>query len=359
MISEGLSPKEIEIENLFCKLGYFTRSHIQVFPIDLKNSASDIDVFAVKLSPYLKPDLKLIEVKEGYGTATSLFQLYGFKSYFQASQAYLVAQRMHNTTREISKSLGIDVFTFDRLKSLVASEVEWMEQKKRTIIELDISHMKKIAEYLAAVKSLNEELFWAYHYTWLITDPYKKFNDLQRLFSKTGNLVTDEKTNDFEAISWFKRELFCLALLSAAYIASDCIDLENDKLFQYIENRFYNIGGSKEGKLKVKEGIEKLSEQIEQLSKGMVKVPPVHVIQTYVPNLVKLVGLLIKNAPYVQSYLTVDNNIFRADLKRENRNLTTFASSDAQYRIIRETNNLMLKIMYEGNPVEMTFKDFV
>jgi len=357
--TDGLSKREVDVDNLFSRLGYFTRFHIQVFPIDFKNNASDIDVYAVRFSSHLNPDLKLIEVKEGYGTVTDLFQLFGFKSYFQESEAFLIAQKIHDTTREIAKNLGVSVFTFDRLKELVRSELEWIEERKRISVDLDLEHLKKTINYLRIIKSLDEELFWTYHYLWLETNPFRKLSHLQRLFSKARILEDNANKVASDALDWYLREIFCLSLLASVGVAFDCIDLRQSQVFPYIENKFYNIGSTKEGKLKVKEGIDKLAEQIEKLSKGMIKVPSIDLVPTYVDNLSKLVDKLMRNAAFVQSYLLIDNNVFRINLKGETRNLKEFTTSEIQYKTVREINNLMLKVLYEGNAIDVTFKDFV
>ena len=354
----NISPKEVEVDNLFAKLGFFTRSHVQIFPLDLKNNASDIDVLAIRFNPYLIPEFNIIEVKEGHAKVTKLFQLYGFKSYFRNCNAYYVAKEIYDTVLEISKSLGIRTLSHDRLMSLVRQELRRAEKRKKIFVDLDLSHITKVLNYLSVIKGLDQELFWKYHYLWLETNPYKKFYQLQRLFSKVKKLGSNRSLVQ-EATAWYKREIFTLALVTIGLMAYDCIDLDSSKLFSHVEDRFYNIGTSKEGKLKVEQGISTLVEQIEKLSKGLIKVPAVEIVPSYVEDLVKLLALLIKDAPYVQSYFLINNNIYRTNLRGESRNLKEFTTADVQYQRMKELNNLLLKVLYDGDPIDVTFNDFV
>lgn len=354
----NISPKEVEVDNLFAKLGFFTRSHIQIFPLDLRNSASDIDVFAVRFNPYLIPEFNIIEVKEGRAKITKLFQLYGFKSYFGNCNAYYVAKEIYETVQEISKMLGIRTLSHDRLMALVYQELRRVEKKKKIFVDLDVSHIQKIVNYLSTIKGLDEELFWKYHHLWLEIDPYKKFYHLQRLFNKVRKIESNDNLAQ-EAIAWYKREIFTLSLVTISLMAYDCIDMNPSKIAAYVKDRFYNIGTSKEGKLKVEKGISKLVEQIEKLSKGLIEVPPVEIVPSYVKDLVKALILLITDAPYAQSYILINNNIYRTNLKGESKNLKEFTTADIQYKRLKELNNLVLNILYNGKPIDVAFNDFV
>jgi len=354
----NISPKEAEVDNLFARLGFFTRSHIQIFPSDFKTNASDIDVLAIRFNPYLIPEFNVIEVKEGRSKVTKLFQLYGFKSYFGNCNAYYVAEEIYDTVIEVSKKLGIRTLSHSRLMTLVHQELKRAERRKRIFVDLDVGHLEKIMDYLSIIKKFDEELFWKYHYLWLEKNPYKKFYQLQRLFRKTRDVDT-HKGSTGEAIAWYKREIFSLSLVTAALMAYDCIDLRSEDLFSYVENKFYNVGTSKEGKLKVQEGISTLTEQIEKISQGLIKVPKVEIVPSYVEDLVRLLNILIMDAPYVQSYLLINNNIHRTNLRGESKNLNEFTSAEIQYKRLVELNGLLLKVLYEGGPAEVVFNDFV
>lgn len=355
-----ISEKEIEVSNLFSKLGYFTRCHLQIYPIDLRNQASDIDVFAAKFDSHLTPETNLIEVKEGYGKTTELFQLFGFKTYFHPNTAYLICKEILDTTLQISKKLDIRALSFDRLQEIVERDLKFAEERKSIVIDIERSDLERTIDYLLIIKKNQEELFWRYHYLWLETNPYSRFYNFQSLFQKSLDL--EEKIHDGElarALHWYEQELFCVSLLDAISIASDCISLKQNQVSQYIQDKFYNIGTSKEGKLKVKKGIETLVEQIDKLSKGMIKVAPIEVIPSYVSNLIALVTFLIKNAPYVQSYLLVDSNVQKMNLKGKSKRFAEFATSELQSKKIEEMNSRLLNILYEGKPISITFNDFV
>lgn len=354
----NISPKEAEVDNLFTKLGYFTRSHIQIFPLDLKNSASDIDVFAIRFNPYLNPEVNIVEVKEGRARVTKLFQLYGFKSYFANCNAYYIAEEIYETVLEVSKKLGIRTLSHANLMALVGQELRRAEKKKKIFVDLDVSHIRKMIDYLSVIKRHDQELFWKYHYLWLETNPYKRFYHLQTLFDKARKIEPEESLIQ-NALAWYQREIFTLALVTVGLMAYDCIDLNSKNLFSYVEDRFYNIGTSKEGKLKVEKGISILIEQIEKLSEGRIKVPRVEIIPSYVEDLVELLRLFIMDAPYVQAYLMINNNVFRTNLKGESRNLKEFTTAEIQYQRMKVLNNLLLKVLYKGAPINMVFNDFL
>jgi len=358
MSQVSISPKEAEVDNLFSKLGFFTRAHIQIFPSDFKASASDIDVLAVEFNPYLIPEFNIIEVKEGPAKITTLFQLYGFKTYFGNCNAYYVAREIYGTTLEISRRLGIRTLSHDRLVSLVGQQLRRAKERKRISVDLETTHLGSVINYLSAIRQMDPELFWRYHYLWLEKNPYDKFYQLQRLFGKVRKLESSEEPAR-KATAWYKREIFILALLSLCLMAQDCIDIDSAGIFPYVEDRFYNIGTSKEGKLKVEKGISILVEQIEKLSHGLIKAPMVEILPSYVEDLARLVKLLVKDAAYAQSYLSIDNNVHRTNLREESKNLKEFTTSEFQYQRMRELNGLLLDILYEGDPIEVVFNDFV
>lgn len=349
---------EVEVDNLFAKLGFFTRNHIQIFPIDLKTNASDIDVFALRFNPYLTPEFNLIEVKEGKAKITKLFQLYGFKSYFGNSDAYYVVSEVYDTIREISRNLGIRTLTHERLLDLLNDELKRVERRKIRIVDLNINHMKKIINYLSILKKIDDELYWVYHYLWLEKNPYKKFFHLHRIFCRARQ-INEKDPGIQEAISWYKREIFMLALVTVGLMAHDCVVINPDDMKTYVKDRFYNIGTSKEGKAKVEKGISLLVEQVKKLSKGLIEIPPVEMIPPYVDDLLKSIVFYIKDSPYIQSYILVNNKTFRSNLKGESINIKEFTTSDIQYNRIKESNNLLLNVLYERGPIEVAFNDFV
>ena len=351
--------EEVTVSNLFTKLGYFTRFHITIFPLDFKNPASDIDVFSIRFNSQLVPDINLIEVKGGKGKVPTLFQLYGFKTYFCNSGAYLIAEELYETTIDVAKKLGVKVLTFDRLKKLTTRDISWKTGKKSITVSLKGIHGQYIVDFLNIIREkLDAELFWKYHYLWLETRPYEKFYHLKRLFTKAGSLFPSKAGKKLrEAFAWYRRELFVLSFLAAIQIASDCIDLKEDRVDEYVRNRFYNIGTTKEGKVKVQRGLERLLEQVKELTKGEIEIPPIEIIPAYVEDLLTLVKLIIENAPFVQSYLTINENISRTNLIGLSKNLKEFTTAKIQWESIRKINKLLLKILHQG-PISIDFNDF-
>lgn len=359
MSQKAISPKEIEVTNFFSKLGYFTRCHLQIFPLDMKNSASDIDVLSIKFDKHLNQDKILAEVKEGHGKISELFQLFGFKTYFRQCSAYLICKEVLDTTLKVSKKLDIRAITFERLTEIVVKDLNF-ESKNSIFVELLLEDVEKIIENLGAIKEAREDLYWKYHYLWLEVDPYKRFYQYQFLFAKAQELLEGEQSQEkLKALNWYKQELFCLSLTAAIEIAFDCININQNKLAEYIQDKFYNIGTSKEGKLKIKKGIDTLVDQIAKLSDGKLMVSSVEIIPGYVSNLVLLIEFLIRNSPYVQSYLLMDSNLQKINLKGKSKNFREFALQEIQSKRIEELNVLLLKILYDGRPIKQTFEDFV
>jgi hypothetical protein len=355
-----ISEKEIEVSNLFSKLGYFTRCHLQIYPTDLKNNASDIDVIAIKHDSHLVPETILIEVKEGYGRVSELFQVFGFKSYFQPTTTYLVSREILEVTKHISKKLGIHALTFERLNEIVQKDLRYATERKWLSVPLERKDLERIIDHLLAIKKMHEDLYWKYHYLWLETDPYLKLFSLQNLFSLSRDLENASKETDVkEAIEWYQQEIFCLSVLATLSIAYDCMDLAGKDISEYIQDRFYNIGTSKEGKMKVKRGVDTLIQLIDKLSKGSVKVDPIEVIPNYVDSIVDLVKFIISNSSYIQYYLTIDSNVQKLNLKGKGDNFRHLAVSELQSEMVEKLNTKVLSILYNGKPVSMTFKNFV
>jgi hypothetical protein len=355
-----ISEKELEVANLFSMIGYFTRCHLQIYPVDLKNNASDIDVLGIKFDNRLTTETVLVEVKEGYGKVSELFQFFGFKSYFQPNDAYLITKNILDVTRHTSKKLGIHALTFKRLKEIVEREVRYAEERELKSVSLERKDLEKIIDNLLIIKKSQEDLYWKYHYLWLEVDPYLRLFNLQSMFSASRELEEKLKSKEeTEALEWFQQEIFCLTIIAAVSIASDCIDLEQDQIDSFVQDKFYNIGTSKEGKLKVKKGVEKIVGLIDKLSQGTIKVDPIEVIPQYVDGLIDLVKFVIANSAYIQYYITIDSNVQKLNLKGKGDNFRNLAISELQAKMVEKLNTQMLWILYKGKPISMIFKNFV
>ncbi|MDR2720383.1 MAG: hypothetical protein LBC03_06245 [Nitrososphaerota archaeon] len=355
-----ISEKEIEVANLFSKIGYLVRCHLQIYPVDLKNNASDIDVLAMKFNHRLTPETVLVEVKEGYGKVSEFFQFFGFKSYFHPDATYFVCNNILEVTRQISKKLGIHALTFKRLNEIVERDVRKAEELKLTDVPLDVKDIEKIMDNLLTIKKKHEDLYWKYHYLWLEVDPYLRLFNLQSMFFTSCELDDKFKSQEeMEALEWFQQELFCLTIIATVLIAYDCIDLEQDQIGAFIQDKFYNLGTSKEGKLKVKKGVEQLISLIDKLSPGAAKVDSIEVIPQYVDTLVDLVKFVISNSAYIQCYIIIDSNIQKLTLKGKGDNFRKLVTSKVQSEKIEKLNTQILKILYKNKPISMTFKNFV
>ncbi len=150
-----------------------------------------------------------------------------------------------------------------------------------------------------------------------------------------------------------------MSLITAISIAYDSFNLKPEQISKYIVDKFYNIGTSKEGKLRVKKGVDTLVEQLKKLSNDMIEVPSIEVIPHYVKDLILLVRFMLSNAPYVQSYLLLDHNVQKTSLKGKPTRFNQFATSKVQFEKIKEMNSILFKILYNGKPISNTFNSFV
>lgn len=337
-IDEGIID-EVKVTNLFLRLGFFVRPHKKIFPAYTTEQVSDIDVFAVKFDRYLNRQIVLIEVKKNSCKFTDLFKLFGFQTYFGKANAYFASDKISDLFMDVSKKLGIMAISFSKLYGMVESVREIDEGFEPE----DVSNMD---EYFKIIRdTIDRELFWRVHYLWLELDPYNRFFHLQQLFVRTLPISGKKE------VVWLRKELFLQAFLAIMDIAHDCVNIESSKLDSYIQDRFYNIGSSKEAKLKVKKGVDMLRVVLKELSdkQGVsTELPTIEVVPTYLDNLILLIKQNIRNAFYVNKYLQLNDLVYRANIHGNNINIDDVVTSRFQSRAIKETNDLLLRILHDG-----------
>lgn len=349
-IAKGMKD-EANVTNLFIEMGYFARPHIQIFPQDATQQISDIDVLAVKYDQHLNRHLVLIEVKKDSNKIVDLFKLYGFKSFFGNPETYFISEKIPNNFLNIAKTLEIKTISFKMLRHITRKEQSYIQEE---FIDKDIDSTDNFLRIIR--DKYDKEIYWKYRYLWLERNPYARFFDIQRLFSKTNSLPE----NSIEVL-WFRKELFLQGFLTHLDISSDCVGIEQDKIDQYIEDKFYDIGSSKEGKLKIKQGVDSLTNIIKQFSDASgekIELPSIDVVPKYLKNLIFLIKRTINNAPYVNQYLMLNDLIYRSNLHGKQSSIDTVSKVKQQSAELKNTNDLVLRILHDGT-VKPDFNNFV
>lgn len=341
---------EANVSNMFIKMGYFTRSHIQIYPSDSTQKVSDIDVFGIKFDRYLKKHVVLAEVKSSSNKISDLFKLFGFKTYFNDPDTYFISDKIGDVFLNTAKKLDINAVTFKKFREM--TKIGPIVEEEFT--EKDIS---MIEQFLRIIRDQrNSEIFWRYHYLWLELNPYAKFSQIQQLFSKT--MDASEKTID---LLWLRKELFLHSFLTHLEIVSDCIGIDEEKLYKYVEDKFFDIGTPKEGKLKIKQGVDLLLSTIKKIAEShgqQIDLPTIEVIPKYISDLVFLIKRTIKNAEYVNEYLKLNDLIYRTNLHGKDTGVDAITKNKTQMSELKNTNDILLRILHEG-PIKHDFNNFV
>lgn len=349
MTKNGLH-EEIDVANFFSKLGYFTRFHIQIYPeVGNKGQISDIDVFTIKFDNLLLPTRNIVETKRGTDKVSALFQLYGFKQYFEDCNVFFVNKRTSHRNFNVANKLNIKAYSFNRLRQITKNY-----PKYRTI-NLTYDNGQKLLKFLERVKKINSTLYWDYHYLWIETNPFKKLNDIQEMFK-----ITDEIYNKFcqeKAFLWFRRELFLMAFLSVIEISSKCIALDNYYINNYIEDQFYNLGTSKKRKFEIKEAVDSLLGIIKENLGEDVDLT-LDLIPSWIDLLTKIIKKIVFNAKYANVFLLINENVHKSYATGKPQNIAYFTANESEKKMISSINTDLLKILHREH-VKKDFNHFL
>lgn len=350
MTNDGLK-EEILVSNLFSKLGYFTRVHIIIYPEDgEKRQLSDIDVFTLKFDNLLLPTKNIIETKRSSDKSSALFQLYGFKKYFDDCNVFFVNQRPSHKNVNVANKLNIKAYSFNRLKN--------MTKKEQTFTSVDIKYEdgQKLITYLDKMKKINNALYWDYHALWVEKNPYRKLSDIQEIFEVTEDIY--DSFSHEEAFQWFRRELFIMAFISVIEIASKCISIDNYIINNYIQNQFYNLGTSKQRKIEIKSAVDSLLDIIKEKTDLDLDNLTLDLIPPWTDSLTKIVKIMIKNAKYANAYLLANENVHKSYIIEKPQNISIFAYNELETKIISAINTELLKILHKEH-IKTDFNHFL
>ncbi|WP_424355526.1 hypothetical protein [Methanobacterium sp. MBAC-LM] len=340
--------EEIEVANYFTNLGYFTRFHIQIYPDGDRGQVSDIDVFTIKFDNLLLATRNIIETKRSIDKVSALFQLYGFRKYYEDSNIFFVNKKANSRNFNVANKLNIKAYSFSRLKDLNKKSQRYNRHRNLT---LELSDGEQIIKYLDEIKNIEDSLYWSYHYLWVEKNPFRKLNDIQEIFGITDDIY--DKYQDDKAFLWFRKELFLMAFLSVIEISSKCIALDNFDINEYVKEQYYNLGTSKRRKMEIKEGIDSLLELLKEQYEN-IELKSIDLIPPWINLLIKIVKKIIMNANYANRFLLINENIHKSHIIGKPRYISTLTLNRFENKVLSSINIDLLRILHK----EQILKDF-
>jgi hypothetical protein len=340
---------ELEIADLFRRLGYLTRSHIDIYPYDMVRKVSDIDVFGIRFDGQLTPSRIVAEVKRKECSTTDILKLHGLAAYLTRCEGYFVTGISNPQCRKVAKELNIKLATKAKLSQI-------MGPAPKGFIQSDPQKIAKTYDYLTLLKKrANKEIFWKYHYLWLEKDPCFRLYQQQDLFDDVSKYLRNSELS--EATQWFRREIFLLSQISVLEIASECVGISDSSIEAYLEDRFSNLGTPRKSKERIKSGVERLVNLISNLSGEQFDVPNVEILPRYISTLSILVKFIQSSTRYAQQYLLRNNELSMLLLEGKEADLAKIVSPK-QIEFIGKFNDLLGRVLHNG-PIEDDFSPFL
>jgi hypothetical protein len=112
-------PLEYRVSRLFIHLGFFVRRGRELYTVGRLDTATDLDVLAIRYSEPFRREVQISECKGGgEGPLDRLFWLSGVKRYVGASHATLVRRSTKWNIKDFAAELGVEVLDFPRLEEL-------------------------------------------------------------------------------------------------------------------------------------------------------------------------------------------------------------------------------------------------
>lgn len=225
--------------------------------------------------------------------------------------------------------------------------------------ELSIKDIDEIEGFLNKVKlELGSEIYWKYNYLWLERDPFTKFSQIQNIFTHTSKVL--DNNSDPKYLTWFRNELFIHAFIAVIDISSICFSIEKNDLYQFIKEKFYNMGTTKEGKMKIKKGTDDLIKLVEELTggKGQISIPRIEIVPDYIDKLGILTEHIINKSLFIQKYLLTNDFILRSFLHGKSISINALNLPKGQTDDMKYINDLLLRILHNG-PINFDFNNYL
>lgn len=112
-------PLEYRVSRLFIHLGFFVRRGRELYTVGRLDTATDLDVLAIRYTDPFHREVQISECKGGSeGPLDRLFWLSGVKRYVNASHATLVRRATKWNIKDFGTELGVELLDFPRLEEM-------------------------------------------------------------------------------------------------------------------------------------------------------------------------------------------------------------------------------------------------
>jgi hypothetical protein len=112
-------PLEYRVSRLFIHLGYFVRRGREIYTVGRLDTATDLDVLAIRYADPLRREIQIAECKGGSDSPLDrVFWLSGVKRYVDASRATLIRPGTKWNIKDFATEVGIEILDLPRLEEL-------------------------------------------------------------------------------------------------------------------------------------------------------------------------------------------------------------------------------------------------
>jgi hypothetical protein len=112
-------PLEYRVARLFIHLGYWTRRGREIYTVGGLDTATDLDVLAIRYSDPLRREVQITECKSGGdGPLDRVFWLSGVKSYMEANRATLVRPATRWNIKDFAAEAGVEILDVAHVEGL-------------------------------------------------------------------------------------------------------------------------------------------------------------------------------------------------------------------------------------------------
>jgi hypothetical protein len=112
-------PLEYRVSRLLIHMGFFVRRGRELYTVGRLDTATDLDVLAIRYTEPFRREVQISECKGGTeGPLDRVFWLSGVKRYVTASHATLVRRSTKWNIKDFASELGVEILDFPRLEDL-------------------------------------------------------------------------------------------------------------------------------------------------------------------------------------------------------------------------------------------------
>lgn len=113
---------EYRVARLFARMGYFVRRSRLIYTVAALDTATDLDVFAIRYNTPFRREVQIAECKDhaGTGPLDRVFWLTGVKHYVRAQHATLVRRSTKWNIKDFARQAGIEILDFPITEQLEA-----------------------------------------------------------------------------------------------------------------------------------------------------------------------------------------------------------------------------------------------